>query len=516
MIEGPQAKFMSFGRRLLLAEIASLLLAGGYIGQYFSAYNRFYLFFGIADIAAIFLLVFAVGGCVAVLLHGLARWTGGRSDAWLSPWFYFWAILALAQFFPSARRHFLHSMPWLSGTIYYLLLWGAGLGLTMGGYISSRMRGWAKTGWHLLLILWPLLVILPLSLLLASKWNNEKKGSFPPGKNAGGHGAPVIMIILDKMGYTEVFGPNDSVHSYLPNISSFSASSMVFHDAASCGYVTIYSLPGFLLQEEVDLPQLLEEGVCWTALDQAGVGPRRADEFKRALPKRFQAAGGRAILMGYYLPWERMMPGMWDAVRTLPFYGVYRATPTPEFHWVVLHHLVRYFKYHAKGPIGGLLKKLDCLEPQFEQYTRDLTLGAVKSVKTFFQESLSPGDLLVVHLTIPHEPFVFNADGGPSRFAPLDFAGYPDQLRYADRIFGELILTLKDAGQWDASWVLLMSDHGVHQYAYGQDPVEIRHVPLIVKAPGQKTRQDFREPIRLSVLEDIPGFPSPDENPDSE
>ena len=507
---------LSFRRRLLVAEIASLLMAGGYVGQYFSADNRVYLFFGLSDVAAIFLLVFGVGGLIAVLLHGLAHWTGGRSDTWLSPWFYFWAILAFAQFFPNGRKHLALAAPWLSGTLYYLFLWGVGAGLAMASYFSPRLRAGAQTGWRMVMMMWPLLLMLPLSLWMADKWDNEQRNPIPLEKNAAGHGAPVVIFILDKMGYSEVFGPEGAVHPYLPHLSALAASSMVFHHARSCGHVTIHSVPGFLLQEEVGLPQLRKDGVYWSAKDNDRGDFRRADEFKRALPRRFQAEGGRAVLFGYYLPWNRMMPGMWDGVRSVPYYGVCRSSPKPEFKLVVLNHLARYFKYHSKGPIGALLKKLDLLEPLFDRYARDLTLGIVESVKTFVRGSLSPGDLVIVHLPIPHEPFVFDADGGPSRFAPLDFAGYPDQLRYADRVFGAFVEALKQAGQWDASWVLVMSDHGVHEQAYGQDPVEIRHVPLIVKAPGQTTRREMGDPIRLWTLEEIPGFPPPDDSRNSE
>lgn len=507
---------LPFRHRLLISEIASLLMAGGYIGQYFSAYNRFYLFFGMPDVWAILLLVFGVGAGAAVVLQGLACWTRGRSDSWLSSWFYFWVVLTLAQFFPNGRKQLVEIMPWLSGTLYYLMLWGVGAALAVGGYFVPTLRAGATTGWRLVRLLWPLLFLVPLNLLLADRWDNEQREPVSLGKNTAGQGAPVVMIILDKMGYSEVLDPKGRVHSHLPYLSSYASTAMVFHDAQSCGHLTIYSLPGFLLQEKVDLPQLNSDGVSWSSPDDRSEDFRRANEFTRALPIRFQEDGGRAVLFGYYLPWSRMMPGMWDAVHSVSFYGVCRASPKPAFKLVVVHHLARYLKYHSKGPFGALLKTLDKLDPLYMQYIRDLTTSMVKSAKTFFRDSLSPGDLVVIHLVVPHEPFVFDADGNPSRYAPFDYAGYPDQLCYADRLVGEFVEVLQQTGHWDDSWVLVTSDHGVHQHAYGRDPVEIRHVPLLVKAPGQTRREDIHTPVRLWALEDIPGFPLPVGSPNRE
>ena len=69
-------------------------------------------------------------------------------------------------------------------------------------------------------------------------------------------------------------------------------------------------------------------------------------------------------------------------------------------------------------------------------------------------------------------------------------------------------MALKQTGKWDHSWVLVTSDHGIHQRDYGAHPEMKRHVPLLVKAPGQTSREDRQDPIRLDELDRIPGFAS--------
>ena len=69
---------------------------------------------------------------------------------------------------------------------------------------------------------------------------------------------------------------------------------------------------------------------------------------------------------------------------------------------------------------------------------------------------------------------------------------------------------LRDSGRWDESWVIVLSDHGPHFRDYSGMPAGKRHVPFLVKAPGQTERRDVHEPIRLADFETIPGFPWPD------
>ena len=179
---------------------------------------------------------------------------------------------------------------------------------------------------------------------------------------------------------------------------------------------------------------------------------------------------------------------------------------------VVFDHLASVYEEYT-GKIA-----LENLRPSWlifsEGFRKSPVLTAAKRAgdilaasRRYVRECLSPGDLALLHLTVPHPPIVFDAEGGESRYGREDPAGYPDQLRYADRLFGGLVDELKQAGRWDGSWVILMSDHGSHFQDWSADPAEKRHVPFMVKAPGQAGRQDLREPNRLADFGGIPGFP---------
>ncbi len=495
-----------FGGRLLRCEIAATLLAGGYLGQSFSAANRLYMYFGWRDTAAVLFLVAAAGLAAAALLQAAAWATRGRSDAALSPGFYFWAVLAGFNLFPSLRQEWVRHVPWLSGTVYYLMIWGLGLAGTVAGCWHPGWRRGAAWGWRRLALLWPLLLLLPIQLLTAPKWAGGGADPARLGRNASGTGAPVVVVILDMIGYGDAFTPEGAVREGLPAMSAFAETATVFHRARACGDFTSSSVPGLMLQEEVGDPIPGKDGVRWRSQSEPERPARLAGGFDRALPARFHAAGGRAVYIGYYLPYAELMPGAWDGVWSPCFYGVAPAAPRGAFATALLHHAVQYL-IASKDPVAGVVKQFGLHLPAQNRYHRKITGDILAASRRYVRECLSPGDLALLHLTVPHPPIVFDAEGGESRFGREDPAGYPDQLRYADRLFGGLVDELKQAGRWDGSWVILMSDHGSHFQDWSADPAEKRHVPFMVKCPGQAGRQDVRKPIRLADFGGIPGFP---------
>jgi len=437
----------------------------------------------------------------------LARRTRGRSDDWLVPWFYFFAVLVVFNFRPALRLALVQHAPWLTGAVYYLLIWTLGGALTAAGYAWKRMERWAAAGWRFSFYLWPLLPMLTANLLLAPRWPAEGLAPSALGPRATGGGAPVVVVILDMVGYEDAFTPAGRVRDGLPHLAAFAETATVFHRARSPGDETGRSLPGLLLQEEVGVVDLDRRLARWRPLDRPDAPARRAAEFERALPYAFARAGYRRALIGYYLPYAALMPGAFDAVFTASYYGAARGAGSGAG-WASagLHQWVR-FAAESKDPLSAAAKQLGLLDELHGRYYRNLNAAVHAEGLRFLRGSLSPGDFAVLHLPVPHQPYVFAADGGPSGCAALDPAGYPGQLAYADRLFGEWMQALRDSGRWDESWVLVLSDHGPHFRDYAGTPDGKRHVPLLVKAPGQTARADVSPPIRLADLAEIPGWP---------
>jgi phosphoglycerol transferase MdoB-like AlkP superfamily enzyme len=105
-----------------------------------------------------------------------------------------------------------------------------------------------------------------------------------------------------------------------------------------------------------------------------------------------------------------------------------------------------------------------------------------------------------VHFSVPHLPFVFDASGYNPPLNPLQTSpddAYVRQLHYTDRLVGELMTGLERSGAYDASHIVLLSDHG---FRFGGREGDPRHVPFIVKKGGQRQRVDVTMAERGELL----------------
>jgi len=92
---------------------------------------------------------------------------------------------------------------------------------------------------------------------------------------------------------------------------------------------------------------------------------------------------------------------------------------------------------------------------------------------------------LFLHLYEPHKPYL-----SPPQFRAL--APYDGAVAYADEIVGKLIDHLKARQLYDASTIVLLSDHGEGLGDHGEQEHglfvydESIHVPLVIKLPGRQ------------------------------
>ncbi|MHC3381345.1 sulfatase [Haloarcula sp. H-GB5] len=80
---------------------------------------------------------------------------------------------------------------------------------------------------------------------------------------------------------------------------------------------------------------------------------------------------------------------------------------------------------------------------------------------------------------------------------------YDGEIAFADAILGKLLDTLKKAGVYDETLVIVTGDHGEHfgehELAYHQFSLfdELLHVPLVVKPPGTSTGHRVEDMVSL-------------------
>jgi len=114
---------------------------------------------------------------------------------------------------------------------------------------------------------------------------------------------------------------------------------------------------------------------------------------------------------------------------------------------------------------------------------------------------------VMLHVPLPHQPFVFNEDGtyrGPvGRDWEDSPTGYLRNLKCVDLYVGRLVDALRARGTLDDATIVLTSNHGWREEPepdYRPGPDWCRHVPLIIKLPGQTTARRVDTPLPTNRL----------------
>jgi hypothetical protein len=126
---------------------------------------------------------------------------------------------------------------------------------------------------------------------------------------------------------------------------------------------------------------------------------------------------------------------------------------------------------------------------------------------------LGSGNLLLIHLPLPHGPFVFDSIGdyvGASATGRAEPSStkYMAHLQYADAVLGRLLGILRETGTYDEAMVIVTSDHGWRtdpQLEAATSYEAVTHVPLVVKWPGQTERIDVHGEMCLTSLQRLMG-----------
>lgn len=168
--------------------------------------------------------------------------------------------------------------------------------------------------------------------------------------------------------------------------------------------------------------------------------------------------------------------------------------------------------------LGQFFEEAEELDPETDVAEKDwdeqVAVTARPARATDFIESLrrtSGPTLSYLHLMLPHQPWAHAPDGRPfyglSPQNLLQLVDEPEewdmavmeqshllQAQYADRLVGEVLEALHDAGTYDDTMVVVTADHGI-AFDRGSFPnlrnlrddsiSAVAYVPLLIKEPGQ-------------------------------
>ena len=100
-------------------------------------------------------------------------------------------------------------------------------------------------------------------------------------------------------------------------------------------------------------------------------------------------------------------------------------------------------------------------------------------LKKIIEYTESTPVLLFAHYSVPHIPYVYEIDKYQPSLNPFEknIEKYTMQLKYVDKMIGELIEKINYEKKLEEATIILLSDHGLRHTLDGS---EFNHVPMIV------------------------------------
>ncbi len=120
--------------------------------------------------------------------------------------------------------------------------------------------------------------------------------------------------------------------------------------------------------------------------------------------------------------------------------------------------------------------------------------------------------LALLHFPVPHRPDIFDRQRGVESVEGRN--SYLDNLALADRTLAALRRELERGGLWDATTLIVTSDHwwrALNRDGWGLDPEERelldgrfdKRVPFLVRLPGQTRSQRYEPSFNTLLLHDL-------------
>ena len=488
---GSDAQRLSFLKELLVSLTVVLLLYGAQIASWTDKWNRYHRAWVFADAVAIVLsisLLGLLGAGVAELLEvfRLKRLQGiGRGvfllalATGLSSWL---AYLVLdAQL--TAKYNLVFVVTWL-GIVASLIYW---------------REAFVRRGTKSCLFISPLIAILFGQMLLWNSWKAEVgslsdvSAEVVSKRPAAAESSPVYLFVFDEWSYVRSTDDGE----FLPqqeNIRRLCREATVFHNARSPADSTKLSLPRIIYQAD-GLIRRSDARTDWDVHGDVRPSPQVPSLFKHA-----QDHGYRTALLGFYHPYGTILDGQLDFCRT------YAHNPQSQTLPGRMGELALKNVQFWTDPLSRLAWQKTYPVVFSEHWValhRRFQNDAERLIRTWPNNTFA-----MFHWPLPHAPFVFNTDGsyrGP--FTDDRMKGTPEDyerhLIYLDRVIGELVDTLKASGKYEASMIILTSDHS---WRRDPDPTVVAQtadncwVPLIVKLPHQT---DSNESSKLFCISEL-------------
>jgi hypothetical protein len=432
---------------------------------------------------------------LALLLWGLVTLARNR----LSPWAFRWVQAAFLVFLVmplnALREVAAHHFPYLKSPLIDLLgprgvvALAAFLGLAGATAIVLFHRKLASLAGIVLAAFLPFCAVTFGQALY--KIVTYRDGAYAPNPLApllpDTRTSPrVVWILFDEWDYRLTFVDPLAGLSF-PELERLAGESLVADHAVAPASETPVSMPAYFtgrLVEHVDYDGPRELQIRY----QHGPGPipwsTQPSVFSRARELGFNTA-----LVDWFHPSCRVLTGLasceWWRM-PLPYNSM------GNTFWQQVPGQARsLFETTLFSPFGQSLS----VRAQIETYHAILDRGLAVANNPAYGFSF-------IHMPVPHAPHAYDRRTGRFTLANSPIRGYFDSLALLDRTLGEIRRSMESAGTWDATTVLLTSDHPYREAA-SIDGRNDSRIPYFVKLPSQKGGQLYTRTFNTVLSNDL-------------
>lgn len=274
----------------------------------------------------------------------------------------------------------------------------------------------------------------------------------------------IVWIIFDELDYRLAF-PDRASSLAMPTFDRLRAGSLFAELAVSPAPDTMPSVPSLITG--VPFHEIEAQGPRTALWDGVSASARPT------IFSRVHAQGGNAAIVGWYIPYCRLYAHDLVACSSHDLESELNEAGSSFLDSVSLQ-LQSLFAYGYRSVLGE--------SPRAQHH-----LAMMDSIhRDALRDAADPSlDLVFLHLPVPHAPYLYDRASAsfPKRY--LGTGTYLDNLALADAYLRDLRDAIITAGLWDATTVVVSSDHP-DRSSVSVDGKEDPRVPFLLKLAGQR------------------------------
>lgn len=296
----------------------------------------------------------------------------------------------------------------------------------------------------------------------------------------------IIILLFDEMSRDYLYGGTREILPLFPNLRQLASVSDNFFKATAPSSETFKSIPQILLGTR-DRSFVVRNA---DFVEQRTDGAEKAFSFSGEdnLFSRAKRFGFATALFGPYLAYCEMFKNDVDSCRSYSVYNYSTVRSSFSLYNPIATNIILWPRQRPQG----WLKRI--IYPQWQR------LGIAQNERLVMEALHGDRPLfLFAHFYIPHLPFSFDGSGFHPAKDPFfqNDENYIKQLEYVDVLLGKFIDELKRLDKFNASTIVVLSDHN---YRIMVSEAHQNEIPLMIKRVNQHTRRDIDEEARVEEL----------------